>query len=486
MPFPYESYPPMTVAVNALPESANDKRRLGDRYEGLSLHFRIFLECAFAVLVPLLIGTTAFYLTVRAEPVLFTVYFWIILSALLLTTLMITIEVARAARFPEPPVKRALTDDEMPRLAIVVPAYLPNEVDTLMDSLRAQLSMDYPADKFLVVCAYNRDERLDLEDSLLELARNNSCFVPLRVPDSSSKAHNLNAALRHLDGLVDVIAIFDADHQPHPTAARQAVRWLSPLGTAEPYDFVQGQCVIRNSEANFLTKLVAAEFVTIYAVAHPGRTVFNDFGIFGGTNGWWKADLITSLTFDSTMLTEDIDSTARALLRGKRMATDPRIVSTELSPVSFTTLWKQRMRWSQGWLQVSIKYTGKLLRSSNLTGYQKRGVALLFLWRVVHPWIAALMVPLMITHLLLFENTPYDLLIFVFTAILVNGVGAIQAAMAKRLAPPQVRDQRFLFARYAAFSFFYALLRAWNNRGAVLRQILGVDQWEVTTRGTTR
>ncbi len=30
----------------------------------------------------------------------------------------------------------------------------------------------------------------------------------------------------------------------------------------------------------------------MYAVAHPGRTVFNDFGIFGGSNGWWRAEII--------------------------------------------------------------------------------------------------------------------------------------------------------------------------------------------------
>ncbi|NET42360.1 glycosyltransferase family 2 protein [Okeania sp. SIO2B3] len=56
------------------------------------------------------------------------------------------------------------------------------------------------------------------------------------------------------------------------------------------------------------------------------------------------------------MLTEDIDLSIRALLRGKKITFDSTIISYDQAPYDIKELWKQRTRWSQGWLQVSWKY----------------------------------------------------------------------------------------------------------------------------------
>ena len=121
-----------------------------------------------------------------------------------------------------------------------------------------------------------------VEPRLQLMAQNHPDLDVIRVEDSTSKAQNVNAALRVAEG--EFVGIFDADHHPMDGAFDRAWRWL-----ADGADVVQGHCVIRNGSDSWLTRLVAVEFEQIYAVAHPGRAGLHDFGIFGGSNGYWRA-----------------------------------------------------------------------------------------------------------------------------------------------------------------------------------------------------
>ena len=123
---------------------------------------------------------------------------------------------------------------------------------------------------------------------------------------------------------------------------------------------MQGHCVVRNGEDGLLERLVAAEFEAIYAVSHPGRARLHGFGIFGGSNGFWRTSLLQRVRLRGFMLTEDIDSSLRVIEAGGRIVSDPRLVSTELAPDRWGALWNQRMRWAQGWSQVSLRYLDKL------------------------------------------------------------------------------------------------------------------------------
>ena len=145
--------------------------------------------------------------------------------------------------------------------------------------------------------------------------------------DSTSKAQNINAALQVVQG--EIIGIFDADHRPMTQAFRRAAAWL-----ANGVDVVQGRSVVRNGGDNRLARMVAVEFEGIYAVAHPGRAALHTFGIFGGSNGFWRAGVLNRLRMRPDMLTEDIDISIRAVFAGHRIAVDPQLISEELSPLN--------------------------------------------------------------------------------------------------------------------------------------------------------
>ena len=113
-------------------------------------------------------------------------------------------------------------------------------------------------------------------------------FRAIRVEGSESKAQNVNAALSETTG--EFIGIFDADHHPEPNGFRRAWRWLD-----SGYDIVQGHCAVRNGDETWVSRMVAVEFEAIYAVSHPGRARLHHFGIFGGSNGYWKAHLLHAI-----------------------------------------------------------------------------------------------------------------------------------------------------------------------------------------------
>jgi cellulose synthase/poly-beta-1,6-N-acetylglucosamine synthase-like glycosyltransferase len=220
----------------------------------------------------------------------------------------------------------------------IICAYLPNEAATIMETINHFLALEYEPG-IQIIMAYNTSIPVAVEEELRDLANLHPNLLVLKIENSHSKAQNLNAALDFVIG--DFVGVFDADHWPDPDSYSRAWRWLS-----NGYDVVQGHCLSRNPEESWMARMVAIEFETIYALAHPGRTSRDGFGVFGGSNGYWKTPLLQRIGIRSSMLTEDIDSSMRVLEEGGRIATDPLLVSRELATTTILHTWNQRLRWA--------------------------------------------------------------------------------------------------------------------------------------------
>ena len=252
----------------------------------------------------------------------------------------------RRWKFPTPDVK-------LPIIDLIIVAYLPNEKDIILDrALYALEKIVYPKDRIRINVVYNTPHSIEpLETELRNLMVKHGILRVFKVPNSTSKADNLNYFFT-LDTGADVIAIFDCDHYTHPYGPRWAAeRFVSN----KKIDIVQGRCVIFNPQESWLAAMIAVEFDKIYAVSHPGRAAMWGFGLFTGSNGYWRASLIKEMKMDGTMLTEDIDSALRAVARNAKTVHDSNVISYELAPVTWRAFWKQRLRWTQGWTQASIK-----------------------------------------------------------------------------------------------------------------------------------
>jgi cellulose synthase/poly-beta-1,6-N-acetylglucosamine synthase-like glycosyltransferase/PleD family two-component response regulator len=364
----------------------------------------------------------------------------------------------------------------LPKASAVIAAYLPNEADTVIETVEAFLRHDYP--NLQIVLAYNTPQPMAVERTLRAIAEANPRFLPLRVEGSISKAQNVNAALARVDG--EFVGIFDADHHPAPLAFRRAWRWI-----ASGVDVVQGHCVVRNGADGLLTRLVAAEFETIYAVSHPGRARLHGFAIFGGSNGFWRRETLARTRLRSFMLTEDIDSSLRVLRAGGRIVSDPGLVSTELAPNRVGALWRQRLRWAQGWSQVSLRHLPAVLRTPQLSARQRLGALHLLGWREVVPWICMQVGPLLAYWVLRGEPLLSWLgPVFAATTMFAVGAGVLQTCTAWHLAHPSVRRWAW-FLGFAVFSqFAFTRLKNVAARTAHIKQAMREDTWTVTPRST--
>lgn len=404
--------------------------------------------------------------------------YWVVVAGLVLSATLILLECLFALDAPARPPAPA---QPYPTASAVIAAYLPNEAATIVDTVESFLRVDYPGD-LEIVLAYNTPHPLPVEDTLREIAHRDRRFVLLPVAGSTSKAQNINAAVTRVRG--EFVGIFDADHHPAPDAFRHAWDWLS-----NGYDVVQGHCVIRNGESSWVARQVAAEFEAIYAVSHPGRSRLYGFGIFGGSNGFWRTDLLARIRMHGSMLTEDIDSTLRALTEGARIASDRTLISRELAPTRLKPLWDQRSRWAQGWLQVSLRHLGRALRSPAFTLRQKTGFVVLLGWREVQPWLSLQILPILLHSVLraggadrIHWATPACLLAFGFTL----SAGLVQTAFAGRLAEPELRRRRGWFWRHALVStVFYTHFKNIVARQSHLKELLGDRRWRVTPRAVT-
>ncbi|MGW9042365.1 glycosyltransferase [Streptomyces lydicus] len=405
--------------------------------------------------------------------------YWVVVAGLVLSALLIVLECLfslDAAARPERPAA------PYPPASAVIAAYLPNEAATIVDTVESFLRLDYPAE-LEIVLAYNTPHPLPVEDTLREIAARDPRLVLLPVAGSTSKAQNINAAVTRVRG--EFVGIFDADHHPAPHAFEHAWHWLS-----HGHDVVQGHCVIRNGESSRVAELVAVEFEAIYAVSHPGRTRLYGFGVFGGSNGFWRTDLLARTRMHGSMLTEDIDSTLRALGEGARFAVDRTLISRELAPTTLKALWNQRSRWAQGWLQVSLKHLWRGLRSPAFTVRQKLGLLVLLGWREVQPWLTLQILPVLLYSAWKaggVQHLDWAVPVCVLAMLLTVAAGPVQALFAWRLAVPELRARTRWFWSYLLLStVFYSHFKNMVARQAHLKEALGDRQWRVTPRAAAK
>ena len=429
-----------------------------------------------AVLLFVGLPTAVYTAIARVYPGFIQGLHYLVTGVYLLTSLMLLWEAWAAMQTGR--LKPAAATIPLPRCTAIIAAYLPNEQDIILETIQHMLSrVDVPAERFQVILAYNTPESLEIEAELQEIAARDLRLLPLRVSGSRSKAENVNAALGAATG--EIVAIYDADHLPAPDCFRRAWEWL-----ADGSDMVQGRCLIRNHAQNWLTRIIAVEFDTIYAVSHPGRAYLSRTAIFGGSNGYWRRETLSALQLNPAMLTEDIDVSVRALLKGRRLVHDRALVSAELAPLTLGDWMLQRKRWAQGWLEVALQYTGPLMRSPLYSPRQKFLWFYLLAYREIYPALSIQFFPFVVAAALRgipihWFGTPF----FLGAGILNLACGPLILLATYLLAPPRTR--RGLGAWFwvsGLLSLVYTTLKLSVTLVAQISHLLRDREWVTTPR----
>ncbi|MEA5465708.1 glycosyltransferase [Leptothoe sp. PORK10 BA2] len=366
-------------------------------------------------------------------------------------------------------------DSPLPRCSFIVAAYLPNEQDIILETVDHLLNrVHQPQAGLEVILAYNTPVALPIERTLSQLARKYPNFRPYRVEGSRSKAENINAALDIVTG--DITCILDADHHPAPDCFERANRWIT-----NGYDVVQGRNMIRNRSENLLTRLVTVEFESIYGVSHSAKSLMVDTALFGGSNGYWRTSVLQQIRFNPTMLTEDIDASIRTLLQGYRIVHDRSITVTELAPNRISAFWSQRKRWSQGWLEVSLRYQKRFWKSSQLTFGQKLIWTHLLYYREIFPILSVQILPIVFSSWLMTGTINFSDNTFLVSATVITFLSSlfklgVTAKVGYRHYPS------YYFVQYALLTPFYALFKNMIALVALYDHLNGKTDWVVTPR----
>ncbi|MBD1825254.1 glycosyltransferase family 2 protein [Cyanobacteria bacterium FACHB-DQ100] len=369
---------------------------------------------------------------------------------------------------------------DVPKCSLIVAAYLPNEQQIILETLEYILkTIERPEAGLEVILAYNRPERLPIEDRLEHLAEQHPELQLLCVEGSRSKAQNINAALEIVTG--EVTGILDADHHPNPDCFTRAWRWLSNYR----YSAVQGRNVIRNRGFNFMTRMIAVEFECIYGVSHPAKSLLVDTGVFCGANGYWRTSVLKHIGFSSRMLTEDIDASFRTLLSGHNIVHDPTIIVTELAPVDVRAFWFQRKRWAQGWLEVTLKYQAVIVRSLRLDSWQKAYWTLLLVYSAGFHFIALQAFPMAFSLTLTGSQAPDIAPEYIWAMTLLTlASGPLQTLAAWLVRTDVIKHSAKDFWIYCLFIPFYCVFKSVIAITAIYDHIVGNTEWIVTRRST--
>jgi cellulose synthase/poly-beta-1,6-N-acetylglucosamine synthase-like glycosyltransferase len=441
---------------------------------------RFLKECfkiAEILLFILVVPTVVFYFIALPWPFFLDISYYVIVGLFIFQSALsywYTTSVFKSKVFVPLP---AAENKPVPRTTFIVSAYLPNEVSVVEATLVNILqNIKRPAEGIEVVLAYNTPQMEPLELKLREMTYRWSELILANAHGSRSKSENLNHAIELASG--DMIVLLDADHLISGDCIARAWRWLD-----EGYDVVQGLCKIRNTADGIIPQIVGVEFEIMYGVNHPSRSILFDTSLFGGSNGYWKADAIRKIRFDTDMLTEDIDTTLRGILAGLRFVHDRSIVSTELAPVTLGGLWFQRKRWSQGWFQCSLKYQLAMWKTKYLNLAQKFLWTTLLLWRVIYDVVGSLLFPVVLAFWLHQGRVILPVNAFIVFALFFTMLsGPYQTIVAfKNATLPRGPTRHYVF-----FSFFvwaYTIFKTVVHLVAIRDELAGEHLWVISKRG---
>jgi cellulose synthase/poly-beta-1,6-N-acetylglucosamine synthase-like glycosyltransferase len=158
----------------------------------------------------------------------------------------------------------------------------------------------------------------------------------------------------------EFVAIFDADFVPDPDVLRATI----PLFRDRRVGMIQTRWEHLNRDYSTFTEAQALLLDAHFIIEHGGRCASDLYFNFNGTGGVWRAAAIRDAGgWHGDTLTEDLDLSYRAQLRGWRFLFRPDATSPAELPIEICAFKTQQHRWAKGATQVMLKLLPRLWRA---------------------------------------------------------------------------------------------------------------------------
>ncbi len=249
--------------------------------------------------------------------------------------------------------------DDLPRVCVQLPLY--NERTVARRVIAAAAGLDWPRDRLEVqVLDDSTDETRVEVDEAAAAARSTGVDVRVvrRAERAGFKAGALQEGLARTDA--ELVAIFDADFVPRSDFLTRTVPWLA----APDVGLVQARWAHLNAGASALTRAQAALLDGHFAVEQPARADRGAFFNFNGTAGVWRRAAIEEAGgWRADTLTEDLDLSYRAQLRGWRFVYLGGVDAPAELPDEIGAFRSQQHRWAKGGVECLLRLAGSIVRA---------------------------------------------------------------------------------------------------------------------------
>ncbi len=362
-----------------------------------------------------------------------------------------------------------------PSVLVQLPVF--NERYVLERLLRAVAALDYPRSRLTVqVLDDSTDDTTEIAARLVEEQRAAGLAIEHihRKERAGFKAGALQAGLEASDA--PLVAVFDADFVPQPDFLRRIVPYLL---ADRRVGMVQARWGHLNRRYSLLTGVQAVLLDGHFIAEHGGRHAAGCWFNFNGTAGVWRRDAIADAGgWEGDTLTEDLDLSYRAQLRGWRFVFAPEIEAPAELPVSMNAFKVQQRRWAKGSLQTARKLLPQILAAKlplrvRLEAFVHLSGNLCYVLMAI---LSLLMIPAMVARAStgLEEMALLDIPIFAAATLSVVSFYTASAWRLRRMQPGRSGRRAFFAAiRHIPAALGVGIGLSFSNAVAVLEGIAG-------------
>ena len=258
-----------------------------------------------------------------------------------------------------PTPKGKFEDADLPTITIQLPVF--NElyvVERLVDGVAL---IDYPKDKLHIqLLDDSTDETVKIArakvDDLCEQGFDAEYIH--REDRTGYKAGALEHGLKTAKG--ELVMVFDADFVPSVSIIRKLIHFF----TDEKVGMVQARWGHLNRDYSVLTQCQSMMLDGHFIIEHIARNRSGRFFNFNGTAGIWrKATIEDAGGWQHDTVTEDMDLSFRAQLKGWEFIYVQDAIAPAELPCEMNSFKTQQFRWAKGSAQTTKKLLGTVLRA---------------------------------------------------------------------------------------------------------------------------
>src|ERR1700677_4461878 len=251
------------------------------------------------------------------------------------------------------------TFEKLPKITVQLPIF--NEYYVVERLMRSVSALEYPREllQIQLLDASTDDTHVIAQKIAEELKPQGFNIEVIHREDRTGyKAGALEAGLKSCEG--EFILILDADFLPAAEILRKTVQYF----TDPKVGMIQTRWGHINRTYSLLTRVQAMFLDGHLLLEQTARSRSGRFFNFNGTAGLWRRTCIEDAGgWQHDTLTEDLDLSYRAQLKGWRFIFLPNLVTPAELPVDMNGFKSQQHRWTKGSIQTCMKLLPKVWKA---------------------------------------------------------------------------------------------------------------------------